>query len=87
MSNKVDKMIDEICEQFAFLAGYAKGNSTRFEHCTVGNVYSDDTADIQYENRKYRTKILNGISLSKGQTVIVCIPDNKIDKRFILGKI
>ena len=84
----VSKAIDIISDEIIKTVEHYFKKRTRYVHCLVtSEVNKDGTYDVRYDKQIYKTKVLNGITLSTGDTVIMVIPDNKIANRFILGKI
>ena len=83
----VEKALNVITDEIIKTNESYYKNRTRFEHCSIASVNSDGTYGVRYDNRVYKTTVLNGVSLNKGDNVIMVIPDNNIRKRFILGKI
>lgn len=82
------KAVDVISDEIIKTVEHYFKKRTRYVHCLIANeVNKDGTYDVRYNNQIYKTKVLNGIALSKGDTVIMVIPDNKLSNRFILGKI
>lgn len=85
MKKEIDKALEVLSDEIIRLGRTFWDRRTRFETCTINAKNTDDTYDVRYQGRLYKTKVLNGIELKKGSTVTLCIPDNDIKRRFILG--
>ncbi len=83
----ISKAIEVISEEIIKTVEFYYKKRTRYVRCSVVEVNKDGTYNVRYNNQIYKTAVLNGITLSKGDTVIMIIPDNKLSNRFILGKL
>ena len=84
---EIDKALDVITDEIIKTNESYYKKRTRFERCSVETVNSDGTYCVRYDKHVYKTSVLNGISLKRGDVVMMVIPDNNISKRFILGKL